>query len=933
MTSSSLVDRVNALWSGYQESGDLALLNEAAVLLRAALRDTKDTRERRSVMSNLAAVLQARFGALGDAEVLDESIDLLEEALASTEEADSIRGALVLNLAAGLQARYEITGDTDALLHCIKLLRLEVNRRPDPAAQAMLQSLLSAALLEVYLAGGDVQGLDEAVSAARIAVNLTPPEETQFLHRLTTLASALSARSEATQDIADLNSAIGTARRALDLAALTGTQTANLAANLGALLHSRYELTGSSTDLKEAIALFSDAVALNRRPSAPMLRNLGAAMLSRFERSGNVRDIDEAVTLHRRALDELPTGFGVLGDYLADLGRCLSNRYRVSHQASDILEAIAALEEAVRHTPPSHPRVADYLSALAEARFLRYGQEADDIAAVLAVNDWQRAASVVGAGTSVRLKAARSWATTAAQLINWTSAAEGYEAAIGLLPELLWRSIAQADRSSLHVNLADLPCDAAACMIQVGSPGRALELLELGRGVLWSWLLGLPTELDALGRVAPELASTLSQIRKEIDHTGVPLVHAIGGAKNLVDRRMALARQWDELVAQVRSLPGFEDFLRSPRAERLVAVSADGPVVVVNVSRLRCDALVLRPDGISVVPLPGLTHDEAVGRLNEFLSVVSKLAGPLAVSDSLYRERALTDLLAWLWRTTAKPILDHLRLVPGGPDPARRLPRIWLCPTGPLAVLPLHAASRIEANGSLHGLIDYAVPSYTATASRLADAQLGAVKVEPGGATDVGPLLVSLAATPGLPGLPTASREMEILSRSAKRLRPTIVSGGDATTAAVREMLTSRSWVHFSCHATAEVDEPWRSGIQLYDGRLTLTDLAAQELPALRTVVLSSCATSAAGKSIAAESVNLVAALQSVGAQEVIGALWSVRDESAALIADRLYQDPDDFPADATYRAARRLHEAVMELRRVNQHLPSVWACFVHYGR
>jgi hypothetical protein len=33
---------------------------------------------------------------------------------------------------------------------------------------------------------------------------------------------------------------------------------------------------------------------------------------------------------------------------------------------------------------------------------------------------------------------------------------------------------------------------------------------------------------------------------------------------NVVDRRMALAREWDDLVAQVRKLEGFEDFLMPP---------------------------------------------------------------------------------------------------------------------------------------------------------------------------------------------------------------------------------------------------------------------------------------------------------------------------------------------------------------------------------
>ncbi len=38
-----------------------------------------------------------------------------------------------------------------------------------------------------------------------------------------------------------------------------------------------------------------------------------------------------------------------------------------------------------------------------------------------------------------------------------------------------------------------------------------------------------------------------------------------------IDRRMALAREWDDLVEQVRGIEGFEDFLRPPPLDSLLA--------------------------------------------------------------------------------------------------------------------------------------------------------------------------------------------------------------------------------------------------------------------------------------------------------------------------------------------------------------------------
>lgn len=56
---------------------------------------------------------------------------------------------------------------------------------------------------------------------------------------------------------------------------------------------------------------------------------------------------------------------------------------------------------------------------------------------------------------------------------------------------------------------------------------------------------------------------------------------------------MALAREWDTLVEEVRGLEGFEDFLKPPPLEKLLPASDCGPVAVINVSQWRCDALLV----------------------------------------------------------------------------------------------------------------------------------------------------------------------------------------------------------------------------------------------------------------------------------------------------------------------------------------------------
>src|SRR4051812_30704873 len=158
-----------------------------------------------------------------------------------------------------------------------------------------------------------------------------------------------------------------------------------------------------------------------------------------------------------------------------------------------------------------------------------------------------------------------------------------------------------------------------------------------------------------------------------------------------VDRRMALAGEWDRLVAQVRDRPGFADFLRPPRLETLRPAAADGPVVILNVSRWRCDALIVRTSGVEVVELPHLTSEIVAERVQAYLRAVG--ARQSATERGEYRrdlapardparvEGALDDCLRWMWDAFAREILDRLghAAPPGTGTP---WPRVWWCPTG-----------------------------------------------------------------------------------------------------------------------------------------------------------------------------------------------------------------------------------------------------------
>lgn len=60
-----------------------------------------------------------------------------------------------------------------------------------------------------------------------------------------------------------------------------------------------------------------------------------------------------------------------------------------------------------------------------------------------------------------------------------------------------------------------------------------------------------------------------------------------------LNRRPSLATELDELIDEMRKLPGFEGLWAAPSESEIRAAAKCGPIVVINVNRTRCDALLI----------------------------------------------------------------------------------------------------------------------------------------------------------------------------------------------------------------------------------------------------------------------------------------------------------------------------------------------------
>ncbi|MFJ3794266.1 CHAT domain-containing protein [Kitasatospora sp. NPDC090091] len=415
----------------------------------------------------------------------------------------------------------------------------------------------------------------------------------------------------------------------------------------------------------------------------------------------------------------------------------------------------------------------------------------------------------------------------------------------------------------------------------------------------------------------------------------------------LTDRRIRVSREYEQRIHAGDAGPA--DALS---ASDLREAAADGPIVVINVSTLRCDAIVVRDTGPRAISLPELTYADARSaaiRYHECLLATQAASraffdaceaawdtGGEAAQRSFEasarlreaqseEERMLIDTSHWLWQTVVQPVKVHLALLStDGASP----PRLWWCPTGPLVGLPLHAAGT-GPGPSAESVLDWAVSSYTPTITALLSARRSAARrpstVDPGTF-----LLVSLSATPGQLPLPQVVAEAESILSRLPSDRVTVWDNEDATRQRVRHGLTAHRSVHLGCHAEQDLTDPSNGALVLHDGCLTVLDLGRSRFDG-DFAYLSACKTATGGVALAEESVSMAAALHFAGFHRVIATLWAVQDAVAAQVADMVYgQLVDDGRFDPG-RAALALHRAMVHVRALNPELRR-WSPFVHLG-
>ncbi|MEV4339091.1 CHAT domain-containing protein [Streptomyces sp. NPDC049590] len=905
----------------------LAAFHLATDLL--ADRPAPSTPEARRLAGRVATALgeatAAHYDRTGDAAALDEAVAHLQRAVSLTAAGPAVPHAGALT-SLGLALRKRgIHRDSVADLHrAVEVSAQAVDRvPPDDPRRPVWQSHLAAVLLTRYRRLSTQSDLEEALRASRASLAASsgaPPGKRAVL--LANLGAVLRETYFRANAVSDLDEAIDAAREALRESEAAGRPAGEAAGLLAEVLAERHHRGGLSTDLDEAIDAGRRSVAAfsaNHAGRADAVIHLAIALEERARAEGRADDAKEAVAHLRQVVDALPTGMPVRERAVAWLCMALLSRAETTGSVTDLDEAIALAGAALERTPPGHRLTVSLLTTLGAAHTARFMTTDDDADLRAAREAWRTGAGLPDLPPLVRFSHTAHWALRSAMLEDWEESVRAYGQAVAQLPLMAWHGLALADRVRGFATTDSIGCDAAAAALNAGRLQQALDLLERSRGILLARATDARFSPEALAEQAPGLARRIAELNAELyspqaDPLGRPGADPDELQRAGDHRRRQLTRELDTLLHRALAVLGLEDTAAAPTSRELRDAAGEGCVIVVNASFLRCDAFIVTAGSLRTVPLPELYVDGPGGAGERAGALLAALADPGAAPTEA--ESVLRATLDWLARTVVDPVLGELDAL-GVPHE-----RLWWCPTGPLALLPLHAAGVLP---------DRYVCSYATTLRSLADARArDAASARADTADRV--LVVDEATPPGLPPLPHARREAIQLYRRDPQHR-TLLAG--APRRVVRRQLAHHAVLHFAGHAAHVPADPVRSGLYCADhadaGPLTVEEIARLRLERVRLAFLSACETARGAAAVPDEAVHLAGALQLAGYPHVVAAQWPVADHAAHLVTERFYTElGTDGHLDPS-RTAHALHRAVRHLRDTNPN-PLLWAAFVHNG-
>ncbi|CAE6451585.1 unnamed protein product [Rhizoctonia solani] len=894
-----------------------------------------------SILGNLGMSHSIRFERLGEQDDIKKAVEYESRVVTLTHNDHPRLSTSLANLGTSHSSRFEQLGELDDLNQAIEYGSRAVALTPKdhPNLSGRLSDLgLSHRYRFERL--GELDDVEKAIEYESRAITVVPDDHPELPSMLGNLGASHIVRLQHLGELEDLGKAIEYQSRAVSLTPDDHPHLSSHLSNIAASYSIRFNLLGDLDDLNKAIEYDSCAVALipdDHPDFADRLANLGVSYSHRFDCLGELEDVENAIEYESGSVALTPESHPHLPRRLANLGAFHSDRFERFGTLDDLEKAIQFGSSALALTPAGHPDLLFQHFNFAKSCLLQYHSTEDASCLQRSLDSFRMATQPLTGAPRDRFAYAFRWAKLAAKYGS-LNCLEAYQTAIDLLPQFIWLGATTGQRYHDLLQAQNLAVEATSVAIHSSNYELALEWIEHARCVVWNQILMLRSPVDRLRSSHPELATRLQVIANQLRTAGSGSREAqalsSGGtlaAEQVAQGHRRLAKEYNDLLSRARTLPGFEDLLLPIKASKLVGAAQNGPVVVINCHEDRCDALVILPgeDNVTHIPLPNFTGENArYTRSKMEKSLRSRGRTEFNVERRpvfvVGEDTDFESMLEVLWYDVVKPILDSLGYITD--FSTGRIPHITWCPTGTLSFLPLHAAGDYKQTRSR--VFDYVISSYTPTLTGILTANPGSFSRK------LRILAVGQEATPGHSQLPGTTKELAFIQAHTQSLAEyTQIVNDQATTAVVLDAMEQHDWVHLACHAHQNVADPTSSGFFLHDGVLNLAAVNRRSFNNKGLAFLSACQTATGDKALPDEAIHLASGMLMAGYPSVIATMWSVVDDDAPFVADKVYGELMKVGKIENGAAGKALHNAVSGLReRVGEKEFERWVPYIHVG-
>ncbi|KAG5760795.1 hypothetical protein H9Q72_011093 [Fusarium xylarioides] len=882
------------LGDSFYHTGNVDDLDEAIVLIKGSLEDLPDK-------SPMRPAHQANLGILLKENELQESITLTRETVAATPEDDPEWLDRIRKLNVTIYILYHETGDLKDLEEAINVVKRYLeNANKDHLHWSEQLSNYSNYLDSLHSRTGDLDHLEEAVELNRKSLKDIPKSSPNLQIVLGNLSVTLSTRSVIRGSMADLEEAVSYARTALEITPGSSSSRYVQLHNLGSMLIKRFSRNQEDvSDLNQGIALLREAltsISSTNPEIESVLSRLASALDTRHDKLGLPEDLEEGIEVARKSIAAMVNPYTEPPTSISTLAALLKKRFKAGGPLDDITEAVSITQKTLDSMPEDSPFRTDLWISLGDlfgAKFSRtwVNSDLDE-----AVRSYRCAVEHHTGNTLRRIIAATSVMPLCLSL------QEAYDigrTAIDLVPGIAAaRSLETGDRQHLLSFSRSLAASVTGAAIRLNKdPSEALAILEQGRGILGSSLDDIRTDIKELQQAFPHLAEKFMRLREELESsTSSQFSDELGGDRGL--RRRNAAKDFDDLLDEIRREPGLEDFLGPLTKEQMLTAAAYGPIVVINSSWMGCEGVIIERERITSMVFKDLDDGELMERVEAF-------------------DLGTPDMLEWLWDTITSSVLEVLgfKETPAG---QQEWPHIWWIPTGPLSRFPLHASGR-HRDRSGKTVMDRVLSSYSPSLKALIHGRRQReIATGPSHA-----LMIDVKHTNGHPRLPQARAEIKVVGEICESMSIRPVSGGQSKQDML-SFLRNCKIFHFAGHGYTNGDDPSKSHLCLSDTSdpLTVGDILKlnlhEKFPFL--AYLSACSTGRVqDDKFIDESIHLISAFQLAGFRHVIGTLWKVRDKHCVDVARVTYEAireggmTDDSVCRGLHKATRMLRDNWLE--------------------